>query len=295
MYNWLLFVIIGQFLNAVVVFIDRQIVATRTVSKPIVYTFYVGLLSGFVIVLLPLGGVEIPTPETIILSLLGAVAFVVSILFLYESFLWSDPSELMPVVGGSAALTTFILSSVALGEKLPNHFIAGFFILILGMTLFSHFKFTHKSFFYIVSSGFFFGFSLITMKMLFRYEDFLNGFFWSRMANVFVVLLLLLWPGVYKLIRDDFGQSPKYKRKLVVGNKILAGIAFIFILLALKYGDVSIVNALAALQYLFLFLFAVLWSRKFPEYFSGRQHQHEFLHKTAATLLIVIGFFVLFI
>jgi len=163
----------------------------------------------------------------------------------------------------------------------------------------------------------FFGLSAVFIKWLFEYESLVNGFFWSRMGNVLVALLMLLVPTIYSAVRLDLfnkekgthgnhvhrdhsghrsvGFRSRNKAALIFINKILAGLAFLFILIAIKYSNVSVVNALTATQYIFLLIFAIFFGRLMPEYFSEKIHKHEFLHKTIATVLIVVGFFLIFI
>lgn len=292
---WLGFVIIGQFLNAAVVLVDRYIVATKVVSKPIVYTFYVSVLSIWTIVVLPFG-ITLPNEKTLVLSFVAAVSYVLSIYFLFESLKSSNPSEVVPVIGGVAALTAFLGSKLMLDVELPDNFIAGFIVLTAGMLLISHFRFTGRSFVYLTGSGVFFGLSTVVIKAMFDSETFMNGFFWSRMANVGVAIILLAIPGISSAIGKDL-QQPKRQSKTmyVIGNKMLAGLAFLCILIAIKYGNVAMVNALTATQYVFLLIFALFFTRLLPEYFSETIHRHEFLHKMFATGLIVVGFFILFI
>lgn len=302
--SWIFFVIAGQFLNALVVVVDKHIVSSKVVSKPIIYAFYVSFLSIFVIFALPFG-VTLPGSENASISLLAAIFYIFSIYFLYKSLEQSDPSDVIPVVGGAAAISAFISSSLILGENLPNHFLLAFFILVLGMVLISHLRFGKEVFSQIVASGFFFGLSTVLLKLLFLNDTFLNGFFWSRMANVLVALALLILPGVYRLLKDDTRSAgknragrerrPEAKAAFIILNKTLAGMAFLLILIAIKFGVVSLVNALAATQYIFLLIFALIWQKKFPDYFSSIVHKHELSHKLAATTLIVIGFFVLFL
>ncbi len=299
MTTWLLFVIIGQFLYAVAVLVDRFIVNEGVVSKPVVYTFYVGVLSIFAIGALPFG-VTIPTPATIGISFIAAISYAISIFLLYKSLIKSNASEVVPVVGGVAAISAFISSAFILNENLPNNFLIGFTILVIGMLLISHFKFTKQSLFFLSGSGIFFGFSTVIMKLLLQNETFINGFFWSRMANVVVALSFLLVPTFYKEIKKDLRKPNQHKSKanktvLIIGNKVLAGLGFLCILIALKSGNATLVNALSATQYMFLLIFAIFFSRLMPEYFEETVHRHEFLHKSLATGLIVIGFFVLFL
>lgn len=291
--NWIAFVVIGQFLNAFVILVDRYIVAGKKILDPLVYTFYVSILSIFVLVLLPFG-VTIPSISTMWLSLIAAISYFVSIYFLYRSLVSSNPSEVVPVIGGVAALSTFLFSSIFLAIGLPSHFIAGFFVLTAGMLLISHFRFTLDSFMSLTASGVAFGLSTVLIKMIFLNDTFINGFFWSRMANVLIAIALLLIPGMLKKLHHDKRESPSSGKWLILGNKFIGGTAFLFTLLAIKYGEVSMVNALVALQYVYLLIFAFFFSKQMPEYFTEKFHKHEILHKTSATLIIMLGFFILF-
>lgn len=296
MSNWVLFVIIGQFLYAIAVLVDRFIVTKKVVSKPIVYVFYVNFLSIFALGAIPFG-VTIPSFSTLFISLFAAVSFAASIYFLYESLNNSNASEVVPVIGGVSAISTFSLGAVLLGDGLPGHFVVGFILLVVGMLIISHFRFTARSFIFLTGSGFFFGLSTILIKMLFISTSFIDGFFWSRMANVVVALALLLLPSVYKAIHHDHTRhkTPKTNKAFfVIGNKALGAVGFICILFAIQQGNVAIVNALSALQYVYLLIFALFFGRLLPEYFEEKVHKHEFLHKSLATALIVVGFFVLF-
>lgn len=310
---WITSVIIGQFLNALVILNDRFIVSKNIVPRPIVYAFYVSFLSIFALGALPFG-VTWPSLNTIVFSIIAAITYLFSILLLYKSLKISKASEVVPVVGGVATISTLISSVLILNTGLPNssgRSIIGFFFLVLGMVLISHFIFTRRSLMLLIGSGIFFGLSSVLMKVIFSDADFINGFFWSRLANVVMALTLLLIPSVYRTIKSDLvgrnkdaSIASKTKRAngdrfrkifIVLGNKILAGLAFIFILLAVKNGNVAIVNALTATQYVFIFIFAMLFHSLLPDYFDEKTHRHEFLHKLLATTLIVIGFFVVFV
>jgi uncharacterized membrane protein len=245
--------------------------------------------------MLPFGVVTVPSTYVVVVSLLSAVSSVASIYFLYRSLASSNPSEVVPVVGGVGALSTFVFGSILLSQGLPSHFISGFFILVAGMLLISHFKFTWDSFASLTVSGITFGLSTVLIKLLFLADTFTNSFFWSRMSNVVVALMLLAIPGMMSKLKQDRSESPIAGKFLILGNKFLAGVAFLFILFAIKFGDVSMVNALTAIQYVYLLIFAFLFSKHMPEYFSEKFHHHEIFHKTSATLLIIIGFFVLFL
>lgn len=294
--SWVVFVLIGQLLNTVVVLLDRYIVASKKVASPAVYTFYVSLCSVFVVAMLPFGAVTIPTVTTMWLSLAAAASYIFSIYFLFTSLRTSAPFEVVPVVGGVAALSTFFCSYLFLDQGLPSHFIPGFVILTLGMLLISHFDFNWRSLISLTVSGITFGLSTTLVKLLFLHDTFANGFFWSRMGNVAGALaMIIVVPGLLRHLHSDSNHSPRSGKYLIIVNKIIAGIAFLCILLAIKGGDVALVNALSAIQYVYLFMCALFFGSLFPEYLDRSIHKHEIVRKVSATALIVIGFFVLFL
>jgi uncharacterized membrane protein len=82
----------------------------------------------------------------------------------------------------------------------------------------------------------------------------------------------------------------------VIINKVLAGLAFILILYAIKLGEVSLVNALAGIQFVFLLILAVVFTKKFPEYFhEDISNRKIIVQKLVATVLIAAGLALLFV
>ncbi len=300
---WIYLVIIAQFISAAVVLIDKYLVGSKTDSHgsapaggPAVYTFYVSILSGVVLVILPFGWVLLPTLSVILISLAVAFSYIFSILFLYNSLKTSDASDVAPVMGAISALSTLFFSFIILKNSLPHNFMIGFLYLIAGTFLMSHFRFDKKSSIYVILAGLLFGLSSVFTKMIFNQTTFVNGFFWSRMANVLAAVTLLLWPANLKAIVQNLKYSTKETKFLVIGNKALAGLAFLLILGAIKLGEVSVVNALGGIQFVFLLLLAFIFTYKMPEHFHEAVHrERNLIKKITASSLIIIGLYLLFI
>lgn len=286
---------LAQLINAGTVLIDKYVLGRSSgIGKPMVYAFYVSLLSGFVLVLVPLGYVGMPSAEVLGLSIMTATAYIASIVLLYTSLKMTNPSDVVPVVGGTAALMAFALEHAWLDEPLPAVFVVAFVFLVLGSLFLSHFRFTVRSFFYAFGAGALFGVSAFIIKLIFAETSFIDGFFWTRMANVIGALLLLAIPGTWLAIRSGYRSSSGGLRSVVIFNKVLAGIAFALTLWAIQLGSVSIVNALSGLQFVFLLGFAYLFGRVFPSIFHGEIHPHKFPHKLVGVICIVIGVGILF-
>lgn len=288
---WLYFVILAHFINALVVIIDKHIVST-SVPRPVVYAFYVSLLSGTALVLVPFGAVSIPSLTIILYSIIAGATYVFSILCLYEALRVTDPSDAIPVVGALTAISTFIFSFVTLQTEISRQVLIGSLLLIIGTLLISHFRFTWKTARYVLLSGLLSGLSAVFVKIVFQTESFANGFFWTRMGNFLFALVLIAIPAYWKHVDAHLRKISVGTKMIIVGNKVFAGGAAFLILLAIKLAPVSLVSALAGLQYVFLLVLAVIWSKHMPEYFFHRGKPGELVHRVLSTSLIVLGFII---
>lgn len=288
METWLLLAVLAQFLFAISTLVDKHIVVrAQHIGKPIVYAFYVALLSGFVIVLFPF--VSIPPPYVLLLSLVNAATFTAAIYLLYCALSVARASDVSPVVGGVSAIVTAVLATawiegdVALVQALPILFLAG------GTAIISHFHFSRIAIFYTAAAGVFFGVTILLGKLIFNEIPFLDGFFWPRLFNVLVALSLLLVPDFRSAIFHGGRHSSRGAKGLVLGNKILAGVAAALTAYAVSLGSVSVVNALAGLQFVFLFLFAFLFAKKMPLLSDAKSGNHGGWHTFVGITLIVSG------
>jgi drug/metabolite transporter (DMT)-like permease len=291
----IIFVCVGQILNAIVVLIDKHIVTRTDVSHPRVYAFYVGIISGIVILMLPFGAIHVPDPKVLALALGSGLVFITSIVFLFSALKHANATDVVAWLAAVSTLTTFILGSFLLNEDLPHSFpwALGFFI--IGMLLVGHFRFYARSFVFVVLSGILFGLSAVLVKFLFNHVDFANGFFWSRMGNVVGALSLLFVGEVRSAIFHTSKNLSRKTSSLILVNRALGGVAFLAILIAIHLGSVSVVNALTSLQFIFVFLLIFLMRKRLAHLYEHEFRPGHILHKVFAILFIAIGFFVLFL
>lgn len=309
--TWILFAIVAQFFNAIVALLDKYIVTSKkAVPEPFVYAFYTCVLSGAAIViyipgLLPvsvdgvtfpsIGNVHFPTLEVLGLSLLAAYTFFYALVSMLKALQQSDASDTVPVVGAVTAVGSFVLAHLFLGATLSAHFALGVILLALGTLLVSHFRFSWKGVLTCVSSGVFFSFHYVVIKGLFNETSFDDGFFWSRVGFVLFAFSLLLIPSHGRKILPHVRATRKRIGALVVANKVVAGVASVLVLKATEFGDVSVVQALGALQYLFILAFGVLLGpRTQEEYGENVRDPKVLLHKAVFVAVIALGFFALF-
>lgn len=291
----ILFVVIGQLLNASIVLIDKYIVTKTSVTRPGVYVFYIGLISGVVLIMLPFGIVGLPDMYTIFLSLDIGFVFVLSLLFLFRALKHANATDVVVWLTAISTLTTFIFSAVFLNEKLPDSFPYAIAFFLVGILLVGHFRFNARSFFQVLVSGVLFGLSAVLLKVLFSHTNFIDGFFWSRMGNLTAALSLLLFPSIRNHLFAITKKTTRKTRILILINRVLGGLAFLFILYAIRLGPVSVVNSLSSLQFFFIFLIIFVFRKYMPELYHHEFRHGHILHKTLAMAFIITGFFILFI
>lgn len=308
---WIGLVIVAQFVMALVSLVDRYIVTSGKIGRPIVLAFYVSLLSALAVLLflfswIPLPFAEFQVPSfanvhwpsmaVIAYSVLGGVSFIGALVALFTSFKQAEASDVVPVVSSVAAVATLLLSFYVLDTELPHNFLWGFLFLVIGMALVAHFRFTRRLIASTTIAGVLFGVQAIATKLLFLETYFDNGFFWSRIIIALLALCMLLLPNCCnRTVAGEAKQAGKSGFLLILGNKVLAGLASILMLKAIDLGPVSVVQALVGLQFVFLMLFSVFLGHKAPVCVGEHCNTNDRVQKIISVSIIVTGFSLLFV
>ena len=132
-------------------------------------------------------------------------------------------------------------------------------------------------------------------KYLYEQDNFFNVFIWTRLGLTIGALSLLLFPVWRKDIFKSFQRSNYLKKEnrrtgvLFVANKILGGIGSALTHFAVSLGSVAVVNAMASLEAVFVFVVGITLSAKFPAIFQEKRTLKNVLHKTLSICIIVAG------
>lgn len=270
---WLFIAITSHFLNAIVFVIDK-VILSKAVLKPISYAFYVGLLSGFAIVLIPFG-FTLPSANIIILCFLVGAIFVGAVYLFLRALFRNEASAIVPIIGGLVPIFTFLFSFLFLKERLSLKQIFAFLLLVLGGILISIIKkrgnYTVKGLLDGTLAALFFAGGYVLMKYIFLQTSFLNGFVLIGIGRFLSVLLLLLIPFIRKNVFESTTEifsfkkgAPKSTFYLFTVSKCLAALAATGIDFAIYLASATLVNALQGVQYAFLFILTFIFSKKYP-------------------------------
>ncbi len=308
---WILLATGGQFINAIVAVIDKYLVTDENaLPRPFVYAFYSCLITGSWVLVFFAGfipglesigfpsftNVQTPTLQVVGMAFLAAYTFFMALVSLYNALQDADASDVLPVIGAVAAMSSFGISFLFFGNNLTPNFIWGITLLVVGTFLVSQVQFTRNILLYTVHGGLFFALHNIAMKGLFIETSFDDGFFWSRVAFFFFALSLLLVPIYYEKIVSQTKKTTAKTGILVLHAKVLAGIAAFMLLKATDMGEVSVVQSLDALKFVFILLISFVVGRFIPS--SAGENRFDFktlIRKAAYVAIISIGFVILFL
>ena len=311
--TWLLLATAGQFLNAVVAILDKYIVSdAKALPRPFVYAFYSCLLTSswifiFALSFIPglddiglpnFSDVQKPTIQVTAMAFLAAYTFFMALVSMFDALKHSDASDVMPAIGGVSALASFGMSYLFFDIPLAPHFVFGILLLATGTFLLSHVRLAHNTsvILHVFHAGLFFALHYIVMKGLFEETSFADGFFWSRICFVLFALSLLLVPTYYEKITEQTKSTSRRTGYLVIGTKILAGVAAFMLLKATDLGDVAVVQALDGLKFVFIILLSYIVGTFTPHAAGENEFDFKTLIRKALYIgVIALGFVVLFL
>lgn len=297
---WLAITISAYFLVALEMVLDKFLITSKRVSHPAVYAFYSGVLSTFAFALFPFGFHLVAMPK-IILSVLSGMVFLYGILALFFAFDKSEASQVAPVSGAFTTIATYLISFFFLNEHLDPRHAIGVILLVAGSLFISinMFDKKEKMFFHgfgkSILSGILLAIAFTSFKGFYQHDKFINIFIWTRLGLFLGAASLLLFgkwrrPILKSLMHFRSPQKEHYNSgKLFVSNKALGGIGSILLNYAISLGSVTLVNALVALQYSFIFIMGIILAHWFPRTFREKGDKRVVFQKFAAIALITLG------
>lgn len=293
---WLIVAISAYFILAVVFLVDKYLLV-GPIPNPKVYAFYVGMLGLFVLLLVPFVGFSLAGPFQIFLSLAAGAFFVCGLYWFYKGLQLFEPSRIVPAVGGILPIFTFFLIYLfSRGqETLSSWKLLALVLLIFGSVLITYEKskaVSRKSFRISLIAAFFWAFYFVLAKYVYLAQPFWSGFILMRIGGALVALIFLFSREARNAL---FKQRVSFQKKtaaVFLSNQAAGAGASILqnwaIALA-PLGCVAFINALQGIQYVFLFVFAVLLSLKFPQLLKEEISKRVISQKVVAILLIGAG------
>ncbi|KKT25723.1 MAG: hypothetical protein UW11_C0024G0007 [Parcubacteria group bacterium GW2011_GWA2_43_9b] len=292
--TWFLFALLGYFLYSLATISNKFLLRQQATTKPLVFTFWIGLLGLFTFILAPFG-LHWVNPKLFIFDILTGAVYFAALLSFYQALDKNEASRVASVFGSLTPIGTLVLSGLILGNNLGWPQLAAFIILIFGGFLISlekgrdGIKEKLKGFKYIIATVILHSVYFVMLKHLFGYQNFITGFIWSRLGMAVVALAILTYPAWRRMILSSARMATAGIGYLMVGSKIAAGFGSLFVSLAIFRGNVSLVNALQGSEYAFLFLLTIFLAKKFPAILREKLNGGIIAQKISAIIIICVG------
>lgn len=298
--SWLAYSIISYLFFALASLGDKIVLADS--PRPATYVFYVGIFGFLSLFLLLFFDIPLPSGIAFWLLVINGVAYIASLYGLFASLEKFDVSKVIPTIGATQPIFVFFLTWLYKGPQplgIPD-FIA-YILLFLGSIIISvekNDKVTEEFMSLTFLTAFLFSLNFMFSKLVFLEfgeNSFIPGFFWmSIFAGVIVLLGLLV-----KDFRKNVFIKEKIKKKtglIFLLAQLAGGVANITQNLALQIVPLcylAIMNSLKGVQYVFLFLLALLFTIYFPKILKENFSKGVIIQKTISIIMIIAGLVIL--
>lgn len=292
--TWLIFTILSCLLYAFVTVFNKYLLKQRATTRPLVFTFWLGILSIFTFILAPFG-LGWPGLNGFLIDIIVGIIYFISILYFYEALDINEASRTSSLAGALTPILVLFFSFFLLNQGLTTMQLLAFLLLVAGGFLISFkkgrggLKTSMKGLWFIILSIIFGAIYWIGAKYVFDHQGFITGFIWSRLGFVFTAIFILIRPAWRRKILYSESRLTLKVSSIFVTSKLFAAFGSLSIHLALSLGNAALVNALSGLQYVFLLILAIILSKKFPEFLKEEMSGAALMQKISAALLIGAG------
>jgi drug/metabolite transporter (DMT)-like permease len=300
MLMWLLVIISAYFFFSLSYLGDKLILSGP--PKPNSYTFFVGLISAFVVIFIPFIGFGFPPAGILPWIIAEAFVYILGLYAMFSALENFDVSKVMTTIGATQPIFIFALTWLFWGaQNLGLGTVSAFVLLFLGSVIICFEKNTKKTGSYIMITliaSLLFSLDYIFSKVVFLHQPFMQGFIWMR---IFVALFALVFLLDKKNRKEIFARRNVLNKKTVfifAGTHAAGGIANILQGFAIFLAPVAllpIVNSLRGVQYVFLFLMTLFLSLFLPKILKEEISKKILLRKIISIVLIVAGLAILII
>lgn len=302
---WLLIASLAYFLLATEKVLDKFLLASKRVSHPSIFAFYSGFFGLFALVFSP-WGFHLVGPMQMTHAFASGIIFCYGMLLFFFAIERSEASRVAPVLDAVITITTYFVAIFILQERLDVKEMLGVFLLIIGGIWISYnYSKIKKEIFipgfsFAVFAGIMLALATTYFKYLYRTDNFLNIYIWTRLGVLLGAFSFFLVPSWRKKILRSLlhFRKPAEKEKgksgfIFVLAKSLGGLGNILKekSVSLPLASVTIVNALASVEFVFIFVIGIFVSILLPKIYEEKRDARSVFQKSTAIIIIALGIF----
>jgi uncharacterized membrane protein len=274
---------------------DKVLLRQPQTQGLVSFTFWLGAISIFGLLLMPFGYRTPPLPVAGIAFLAGFLDLVSSG-FYYAVLKRGEASETLAVLGGFSPTATALFAIPFLAEPVGGQTL-GFALMTAGgfLMFFSERLNIRRVLPLIVFTAALFGLANVLQKLALDRTDFVTAYVLFSLGTVSASLLLLTRKSwrveIFKGSGDGggSGELAGSARFWYFVNRFLSGVGSLGIFYAIKLSNPAIVDAISGVRYIVIFLGAYLLTRIRSDWLSEEFEGRSLFWKTAATMVVVAG------
>lgn len=294
---WILVIILSYLFFSIASLGDKLVLGKVIDAKT--YTFYVGVLGLFAVLLIPFAQFSFPEPIIFVWIALASITNFTGLYLLFSAIKKFEVSRVLPVAGALQPILILIFTALFFGgQTIGRVNMLAFAILLLGSIIISIEKKLNltKSFLKITgSAAIFISLGFIFSKLVFLDTDFVSGLVFLGIGGCLCVLVFLFEKSFRQKVFSGQGADVK-KSALVLSTQAsgaLAGILQNFAISIAPVSGLAVMNALRGVQYVFLFALVVLISHWKPNLLKESFSRKAIIQKLVAMMLIIVGLVIL--
>ncbi|MDO8573870.1 MAG: hypothetical protein Q7R77_03920 [Candidatus Daviesbacteria bacterium] len=293
--NHLPFTLLAYFFNALSV-LGSKFLLNKTIPDPLVYIFYISLISLLAVLALPF--TTIPNLETFIIASTSTLLWTFGAYFMFKALKSGQVSRVIPIIGTLIPVILLIFASGT--SAIASNQIWAIIILIAGMIVLTvsdwQGKINKQEIIFEILSAAFFAISYILLKQAYLGSDFFSVIVWSRLILLPLGIILLAIPGLRRQIITSSGPRINFFSKtglIFLGGQASGAVSEFLLLFSISLANPALVNSLQGTQYVFIFIFALFLSKKFPAIFREKYTLQTWISKIIGIGLIGAGLYLL--
>lgn len=298
--SYLPLTLLAYFFNSLSVLANKFLLS-KAIPDPLVYVFYISLFSLLALFALPF--TLTPSPFTLILASLSTIFWTIGAYFMFKALKSGQVSRVIPIIGTLIPLILLFFSFNSLSQIQ----IWTVFLLIAGMVALTGPDWkgglTKQELLLEIVSSISFALAYLLLRQAYLRSDFFSVIVWSRVILiplVFILGLFLSLRGVKatkQSLLNKIASLPSVARNdealLFLGGQIAGVLSEFLILFSISLASPALVNSLQGTQYIFIFIFTLILSQKYPQILDEQYNFLNLVSKLVGIVLIGIGLYLL--
>jgi len=268
---------------------DKILLQKQGMKNLLSYVFWLGAISVFGLILIPFG-FKMPQIRFALIGFSAGILDLVASYFYYSALKAGEASEELAAMGGFAPVATAVFAIPLLGHPLSGQLV-GFIVMTLGgfVMFFAEKAPLRKMLPKILIASAAFGMTNVLQKLVFNRTGFVTGFVFFTFGTFVGAMLMLAPPSWRRQIFEHSEQAPPRSRLGYIANRFTAGLGSFLVTFAVSRTSPALVEAIAGVRYVIIFLAAYAITRWRPQWFREDFRGWTLAAKIIATLLVVAG------